>query len=853
MVNSLAFDILARDKSSRTMDKIGGKAKSMGDRFDSVGKGIAKSVGVVALGGVVALAAGLALGARSAISFEQVTLKTAAAIKSTGNVANISVGGVQAMAASLEHMSGVDEELIINAQNVLATFTKVRNEVGAGNDIFDQGTKAALNMSVALGTDLQSATIMVGKALNDPIRGITALRRAGVQLTQAQEEQIRVMVESGDVMGAQKVILAELETQFGGVAEAAGSGLAGDLARTQDAVSDLGREIGTTALPVLADMAGFVTAEVVPAVKTMFGIVGEAVEIFSDLPGPVKTAAGAMTAVVAAAPLVVSGYKKMKSGIEGVTAAFGAMGRAGKIATLSLGAIGLALAAGATILGIFASKKQRAQERVETFTAAIEADSGALEENSREAIANEIAQEGIAEAAERAGVSIETVARAIAGDADAMRSLEEHSNSLGAELDNLYSRQGTLTTAEIERADAIRAQIDATSELLPKVETQADAWEQANKEYELSKEVIGATNDALGENATATGEAGAGIEGMTGDITDQTTELDLWKQALDEANRAAMGIHDAEIRLEEAYDNATQAVADNGATLDITSEAGRNNKKSLLDVAEAALSAADGLNDGTAEGAANAAAKMDTARTAFVSTAKQMGLTETEANALADQLGLIPGNYKAEVEVANARRETQRTIDANNELKRFNNRRAVARVNVDRKAAIQSLADAKGEMQKFSNRRAVSRISVRDFASGAVRSIGRAIGSLPRSKTVSIFLKQVGTIPKFAGGTRNFEGGLAEVGERGSEIVALPKGSQIFTHAESERIKAEMRQGTSGRPGTARLLSAPAPTPVEVVARVELDVTGADADLARMIKKMFRVRMLTVPAAAVTR
>jgi phage-related minor tail protein len=114
---------------------------------------------------------------------------------------------------------GCRRELIINSQNVLLTFTKVRNEAGKGNDIFTQGTKAALNLSTALGTDLQASTIQVGKALNDPIKGVTALQRVGVSFTAAQKDQIAAMVKSGDTMGAQKLILGELSTEFGGAAQ----------------------------------------------------------------------------------------------------------------------------------------------------------------------------------------------------------------------------------------------------------------------------------------------------------------------------------------------------------------------------------------------------------------------------------------------------------------------------------------------------------------------------------------------------------------------------------------------------------------------------------------------------------
>lgn len=255
---SLAFDILARDKASQTLDKVGTSAEKTGGKLSAL-SGVAKGAGLLAGGvaaaGIAGLGAALIQGGKDAVSFQTLALKTEAVIKSTGNVANISVDGIQKLAGNLESLSGVDEELIINSQNVLATFTKIRNEAGKGNKIFDRATESALNMSVALGQDLQSATTMVGKALNDPIKGITAMSRAGVQFTKEQENQIKWLVKNGRQMDAQKIILGELETQFGGTAEAAGKGLAGDMARLQDVLGDTFRQIATDLLPTVTALA----------------------------------------------------------------------------------------------------------------------------------------------------------------------------------------------------------------------------------------------------------------------------------------------------------------------------------------------------------------------------------------------------------------------------------------------------------------------------------------------------------------------------------------------------------------------------------------------------------------------
>ena len=89
-----------------------------------------------------------------------------------------------------------------------------QNEAKIGKDIFPEATKTMLDMSTALGQDLKSSAIQLGKALQDPILGITALRRVGVNFNNAQKETVKRLVESGQMMKAQKFILAELRTEF---------------------------------------------------------------------------------------------------------------------------------------------------------------------------------------------------------------------------------------------------------------------------------------------------------------------------------------------------------------------------------------------------------------------------------------------------------------------------------------------------------------------------------------------------------------------------------------------------------------------------------------------------------------
>lgn len=178
-----------------------------------------------------------------------------AALKSTQGVAGLTAKELTNMASALQKQTRFGDEAIINAQSLLLTFTKV------GKDVFPDAIETVLNMSEAMGQDLQQGVIQVGKALNDPVLGVTALRRVGVQLSKQQEQQVKDFVKVGDVASAQKIILSELETQFGGVAKAAGETLAGSLAKMQNAVGDAQESLGQTLSPVIIAVAnGFTTA-----------------------------------------------------------------------------------------------------------------------------------------------------------------------------------------------------------------------------------------------------------------------------------------------------------------------------------------------------------------------------------------------------------------------------------------------------------------------------------------------------------------------------------------------------------------------------------------------------------------
>jgi len=255
--------------------------------MDSLGRNSGRLLGLGLLAGAAVVVAGIGAiiktGVGEAMDASAGTAQLAAGIKSTGNAANVSVKGLNALASSIQGYSGQTDDSIVQSEALLLTFTNIRNGVGKGADIFDRATAATANMAARMGGDAAGSAILLGKALNDPVKGMASLGRAGVQFTDAQKASIAAMVKAGDTMGAQKLILGELETQFGGAAEAAGKSLPGQLAIAQRSFEDVSQSVVEGLLPIvlpaLTSIGTTLTTKVIPAVSTF-------VQGFKDGEGP---------------------------------------------------------------------------------------------------------------------------------------------------------------------------------------------------------------------------------------------------------------------------------------------------------------------------------------------------------------------------------------------------------------------------------------------------------------------------------------------------------------------------------------------------------------------------------------
>ena len=171
-----------------------------------------------------------------------------------------------AFAEAQELVVAVDAEVIKGVQAQLLSFKKLSASAGEVGGVFERVTMAAFDMAAAGFGSAESNAIALGKAFEDPIRGLTALRRSGTVFTEDQQKLIKSLVEAGDLLGAQTVILEELETQYGGTAEAT----ANFSTRMALAFDNVKEALGTALLPAFEGFATFFIENVVPPLTKFF-------------------------------------------------------------------------------------------------------------------------------------------------------------------------------------------------------------------------------------------------------------------------------------------------------------------------------------------------------------------------------------------------------------------------------------------------------------------------------------------------------------------------------------------------------------------------------------------------------
>ncbi|MQQ09110.1 hypothetical protein GFB49_11645 [Epibacterium sp. SM1979] len=343
-VKDLFFNITGRDQSgpafgsvNRRLRETDALAASVSERTARAGRSMQRfgAAGTLATGAV-------ALAFRDVIGLydeqARAEAKVAQAVRQTGGAAGFTAAQLNEQASALQDLTRFGDEDILNKVTAqLLTFGNVSGQ------IFTDAQSLALDLATTLDGDLQSASIMLGKALNDPVKGLSAMSRAGITFSETQAEVIKDLAKTGDIAEAQRLILDEIATYYGGQAAAArdaGAGIVDAWSNTWGDVKEIvGGVIVDTLPPIIAglkDLIGWFTdltpegqktvvmfgalAVAIPPVTAAIGLMAVGV---SALMGPVGLIAAGLAAITGAAIALTPEQTKLSTATDNVTLALG--------------------------------------------------------------------------------------------------------------------------------------------------------------------------------------------------------------------------------------------------------------------------------------------------------------------------------------------------------------------------------------------------------------------------------------------------------------------------------------------------------------------------------------------------
>lgn len=730
--------------AERDLQKATKRIERIGNSMVNTGKQLSMAVTLPMLA-IGAAAVNGALEQRAAIA------QVETALTSMGNVAGRTSEQLAKNADALEMNSLVDADVILTKVTAnLLTFGNVAGEV------FDRAQQSAIDMAQRLGSDPQAAAIMLGKALNDPIKGITALTRVGVQFTAAQKAQIEAFVKTGQVAKAQGVILSEVERQFAGAAKAAAE--TSPWRQATVAINQTADAFGEALLPIIPPVTDALIAvaqafgNLSPGMQQTVLIAAAVAAAF----GPILVGAGQLTIALASqlGPALVA----YRANLAAAAATSATAAAASRVLAIALRGLMIATGVGAAI-------------------AALAAAYYLLSNRTREATAAERAKE------------LQSLRTAAAADIE-RKATEELAVAQGKE------RSATLAAMQASRARAAQSLQSAAAKLKDARASLALAQAESNRRIQQ------ATQSSRG--------AGGGTDSAMVEIYRRGRVIDPAAQQLkaaEEKYAKAMGQLDG---LDRAIKQNSQVSLPtlNVPALDAgAAAAGRasNAVRGVSDAAREAKQSADELQSVMDRLFPEAAAKRQFEKD--LKLIEQSKMAEDQRTAAVNALRR---------EYQGLHRDIQTAIDATGaaNIAPIEGVKSIEQISADISDRFYDTMEnlnkkagaTKVQVVKSMQDMVTDMMSAFDRLAGAIRGGGfldilqSVIGVGLQLGNAGVFGKSFQTklqkVPGNANGTNNWPGGWSMVGERGPELLNLPRGSQVKTNSE---FNAVMRKSARER------------------------------------------------------
>jgi hypothetical protein len=243
--NGTGFDKLTRelDRLNTPMEKLAAVSRTLAP---------AAMIGLTALAG---MAVGATRAAEEAELADNRLGNIARSMEIFGARTGFVINRLKEFADATMYATAVDDEIIKSTQAKLLTFRELALTADQVGGAMDRATLAALDMAAAGFGEAEQNAVQLGKALQDPIKGITALGRAGVTFTEIEKEFIESLVVSGQMLEAQNMILSAIETQVGGTAQATAT----ESAKMTVAFGEMSESLGKALLPILKQLVPVMT------------------------------------------------------------------------------------------------------------------------------------------------------------------------------------------------------------------------------------------------------------------------------------------------------------------------------------------------------------------------------------------------------------------------------------------------------------------------------------------------------------------------------------------------------------------------------------------------------------------
>ena len=193
-------------------------------------------------------------------------------VKATGGAAGFTADQLSEMASDFQNLTTYEDDATKQAMSMLLTFKSIKG------DTFRDTMEAAMDLSTVFGQDIQGSVTQLGKALEDPIQGLSALRRVGVSFSDQEKETIKGLVETNRLADAQRLILKAIGGQVGGSARAAVGTLGGQFKQAKNAIGDVFEDLGKM-LSETFDLPG-VTAGIKQFAQSFTGTYGPGIKAF---------------------------------------------------------------------------------------------------------------------------------------------------------------------------------------------------------------------------------------------------------------------------------------------------------------------------------------------------------------------------------------------------------------------------------------------------------------------------------------------------------------------------------------------------------------------------------------------